>query len=124
MRQNMMSSYLTDKEISRDYGHMSLGFGRYALGLLWYCYLTGVTPSDVSFIPKEEDVDPTLLEKFSFDVITEKKLEIAREAIENALAHPYEITKSNYKQSEEKVIEMEALNIDEQIAAVGGEHLE
>ena len=39
MRQNLMSSYLTDKDISRDYGHMSLGLGRYALGLLWYCYL-------------------------------------------------------------------------------------
>ena len=73
MRQNMMSSYLFDKDISRDYGHMSLGLGRYALGLLWYCYLTGGSAEDVSFIPKESDVSPALLEKFTFDEITEKK---------------------------------------------------
>lgn len=124
MRQNIMTSYLTDKDIARDYGHMSLGFGRYALGLLWYCYLTGGTPSDISFIPKEEDVKPILLERFPFDEITAQKLDIEKEAIANALAHPYEITVSNYKRAENKSLDIDKLNIDEHIASVGGERLE
>lgn len=124
MRQNMMSSYLTDKDISRDYGHMGLGFGRYALGLLWYSYLTEETLEDIRFIPIRNDVAPELLERFEFDEVTEEKMIVAKEAISNALANPYEITKSNYNSVADKAIVMDELNIDEHIAAVGGEHAE
>lgn len=123
MRQNIMTSHLTDKDIARDYGHMSLGLGRYALGLLWYCYLTGGDISDVNFIPTVSDINPALLEKFAFDEVTEENLDIVREAIKNALATPFEITSSKFA-SQEKTLDMDEMNIDEHIAAVGGEHLE
>ena len=119
-----MSSYLTDSDIARDYGHLSLGFGRYALGLLWYCYLTGGSPDDISFIPTEADTPPDLLESFAFDEVTEEKLIIAKEAIKNALDNPYVITKSKYEHEGIKTTVMDEMNIDEHIAAVGGERLE
>lgn len=49
---------------------------------------------------------------------------IAKEAITKALAHPYEITKSEFASFGDKPIVMDNLNIDEHIAAVGGEHVE
>ena len=124
MRQNMMSSYLTDEDIARDYGHMGLGFGRFVLGLLWYSYITGGSVDDISFIPTPYEVHPELLERFVFDEVTEEKMIIAKEAITNALAHPYEITKSEFASLGDKSIVMDNLNIDEHIAAVGGEHVE
>ena len=120
----MMSSYLTDEDIARDYGHMGLGFGRFVLGLLWYSYLTGGSVDDISFIPTTYEVHPELLERFVFDEVTEEKMIIAKEAITNALAHPYEITKSEFASLCDKPIVMDNLNIDEHIAAVGGEHVE
>ena len=59
-----------------------------------------------------------------FDEVTEEKMIIAKEAITNALAHPYEITKSEFASFGDKPIVMDNLNIDEHIAAVGGEHVE
>ena len=122
MRQNMMSSYLCDGDISRDYGHMGLGFGRYALGLLWYCCLVGGSPDDVSFIPSKSDVSSELLGKFPYDEVTEEKMMIAREAIKNAIASPYEITRSAY--AIEKDVVMDDLDIDGHISRAGGEKVE
>ena len=124
MRQNIMTSHLTDKDISRDYGHMSLGLGRYALGLLWYCYLTGGSVGDVKFVPHIDDLNPDLLERFTFDEVKEENMLIVKEAIENALAKPFEITKSKYSSRENAAVVMDEMNIDEHIAAVGGEQLE
>lgn len=122
MRQNMMSSYLTDKDISRDYGHMSLGLGRYALGLLWYAYITGGSIEDVKYIPSLEDVRPVLLEKYSFDGVRAEYLPIVKEAIENALKSPYAITPSRYTGVTAEF--EDGGNIAERIAAVGGEQIE
>lgn len=124
MRQNMMSSCLTDGDISRDYGHMSLGLGRYALGLLWYSCITGGSLDDVSFIPASDDVSTELLARFPFDEVTEEKLTIAKEAIANALLHPYKITESKFSSSCDKALIMDRLSIDERIAEVGGEQIE
>ncbi len=123
MRQNIMSSYLSDKDISRDYGHMSLGLGRYALGILWYCYLTGGSVSDVKYLPTLADVRPVLLEKYTFDGVNPDYIPIVKEAIENALKSPYEITPSRFV-SENKCAVSDGGNIDDRIAAVGGEKLE
>ena len=124
MRQNIMTSHLTDKDIARDYGHMSLGLGRYALGLLWYCYLTGGDIDRVSFVPSSNDVSPELLEKFAFDNVTKESMDIVKEAIANAIESPFKITKSKFSSRENEPLDMDEMNIDEHIAAVGGEHLE
>jgi nucleoside-diphosphate-sugar epimerase len=70
------------------------------------------------------DTDPELLESFDFDEVTEEKLNITKEAIKNALANPYIITKSKYEYEGIKTTIMDEMNIDEHIAAVGGERLE
>ena len=99
-RQNMLTSYLEDRDISRDYGHMGLVLGRYALGLLWYCTLTGGDVDDVKFVPTEADVSDSLLEKYPEDThhtVTDADMLVIKEAISNALENPYEITDSGYK---------------------------
>jgi len=123
MRQNIMSSYLTDKDISRDYGHMSLGLGRYALGILWYCFFTGGKPNEVSFVPRLENVRVELLEKYSFDEILPENLRVAHEAIENALSSPFAVTPSRFT-AEVADSAMDKMSIDEHIAAVHGEQVE
>ncbi len=101
-RQNMTSSFLNDVDISRDYGHMGLTLGRYALGLLWYCYLTGGSVDDVSYIPSPDEVSDQEWAVAKQDYghvhreITEADMLVVREAIENALEKPYEITQSIY----------------------------
>lgn len=101
-RQNMVSSFLEDVDISRDYGHMGLTLGRYALGLLWYCYLTGGSVDDVTYVPTADDVDAQAKAAAKADYghvhldITEADMLVVREAIENALKKPYEITNSVY----------------------------
>ena len=105
MRQNLISSYLTDGDISRDYGHMGLTLGRYALGLLWYCYLTGGSVSDVKYVPEPEDANEELRKTYAESYnhthlkITETDLALIREAVENALASPFAITESVYTKS-------------------------
>ena len=102
MRQNMVSSYLTDKDIARDYGHMGLTLGRYALGLLWYVCLTGGSIDDVSYKPGASDISEESKESFKEKYnhihldITDADMMIVREAIDNAKAKPYEVTQSRF----------------------------
>lgn len=101
-RQNLVSSYLEDVDISRDYGHMGLTLGRYALGLLWYCYYTGGSVDDVTYIPTADLISAEEKAKYKLEYghthldITEEDMLIVKEAIENALKTPYEITQSKY----------------------------
>ena len=99
-RQNLVSSYLTDRDISRDYGHMGLTLGRYALGLLWYCALTGGEVDEVKYIPTKDDVSDEMKSKFPEHThldITPEDMAVIKEAIANALKTPFEITESEYK---------------------------
>lgn len=103
-RQNMMSSYLSDVDIARDYGHMGLTLGRYSLGLLWYCALTGGSVEDTSFIASRADVDEETIAQFTEKYnhthidITERDMAVIKESIRNALEKPFEITESKYKE--------------------------
>ena len=102
MRQNMSSSFLNDVDIARDYGHMGLTLGRYALGLLWYCVLTGGSVDDVTYVPTPDDVDNATKQKYASEYnhthleITEADMLVIKEAIRNALENPFEITQSQY----------------------------
>ena len=103
-RQNLVSSYLSDVDVARDYGHMGLTLGRYSLGLLWYCALTGGKPDDTSFIASRADVSEETINEFiekykhTHIDITEKDMAVIKEAIENALITPFEVTESQYKE--------------------------
>lgn len=51
------------EKIHRDTFHASLGFGRYALGLLWYSVLTGNDIKNNTFADFDEEVTDTRIEK-------------------------------------------------------------
>jgi hypothetical protein len=101
-RQNLISSYLNDVDIARDYGHMGLTLGRYALGLLWYTVLSGGSPEDVSYVASADEVSEETKADFKERYnhvhleITEKDMAVIREAIKNAIAKRFEITQSAY----------------------------
>ena len=123
MRQNLVSSYLTDKDVARDYGHMGLGFGRLVLGILWYCFFTGEDPECVSFRPRISDISAGLLEKYTFDEVKECDMNVAYEAIRNALSTPFSVTPSKFSGdgSEDRA---DARTIDEHIGKGNREKVE
>ena len=123
MRQNLVSSYLTDKDISRDYGHMGLGFGRLALGVLWFSYFTGEAPESVRFRPTAADISKELLEKYVFDEVRECDFAVACEAIRNATAMPYTVTPSEFG-GDGVANDVDERSIDEHIGNGGKEKVE
>lgn len=50
------------KGVHRDTFHASLGIGRYALGLLWYCVLTGNSVENNTFCNFDEDITEAEIE--------------------------------------------------------------
>lgn len=78
--QNLRTSYLGDT-VTRDGTHLSYDIGRYTAGLAWACFLTGISPYDINWYP---DKYPEI--KDARDAICE--------AVENAIAHPFEVTNS------------------------------
>jgi hypothetical protein len=99
--QNLRTSYLKDGkagDITRDWGHLNYGVGRYAMAMLWYVYLTGGSVDDIDFIPTLESEyggDPEKTEIFTD--VNENNLKVIKEAVKNALSAPYSVTESQYK---------------------------
>ena len=89
--QNLRTSYLSSAtdgtgDINRDWGHLNYGLGRYALGLIYYAYLTGESIDDFTWVPT---IDMVGSEADGFAEITPEKLAIIKDAIKYALANPY-----------------------------------
>ena len=78
----------TAGDISRDWGHLNYGLGRYAVALLYYAYLTGESIDDFAWVPTADMVAGTS-EANGFAEITAEKLALIKEAIKYALANPY-----------------------------------
>ena len=71
----MLMEKLTEngiKKVHRDTFHASLGIGRYAIGLLWYAFLTGKNVDDVSFCDFDE-------------AVTREEIEIAKKTVKAVL---------------------------------------
>jgi len=104
--QNLRTSYLKDGsggDITRDWGHLNYGVGRYAMALLFYCYLGGGEVTDISIMPRLADAFESIKNavsegKGSFTDVDEENLPLIREAVISALEKPYEITESSYKE--------------------------
>lgn len=79
--QNARTSCLGDT-LTRDGFHLSIPFGRYIAALTWGAVLTGKSIKDITYAP---------------DGVDEKCKAIAIEAVENAIANPFEITQSIFK---------------------------
>ena len=93
--ENALSSYLEEQDIHCDYVHAS-DFSRIMIAYLWYCKLAGV-----------EHLDELKLDKISKSflkdtgtvtdrVLTDVEKAIILEAVNNALAKPFEMTPSQY----------------------------
>jgi hypothetical protein len=84
--------------IHRDnMSHLNKGVGRYTATMTACCRLTGVDPAQITYRP-----DSNLLTNMPAGLSAEtpnivKTLEnIAKESVRNAIAHPYEVTQSQY----------------------------
>ena len=78
--QNLRSSYIGDT-VTRDGYHMSYDYGRYTVALTWFAYLTGGDVDKVDWLPAD------------YSVLLKPHLPAMREAVKNALAKPFEVTK-------------------------------
>lgn len=103
--ENLRTSYLKSGkggDITRDWGHLNYGVGRFAMALLWYTYLTGGSPRDIDFMPTFESETKGDSEKKNswmglFTDVDKTNVKVIKEAVNNAIYHPYTITPSKYK---------------------------
>ena len=80
--QNLRTSFLGDT-LTRDGYHMSYNLGRYAVGLTWILKIAGWSIDDVTFTPSSAEVPASYLP-------------MIKEAVKNAVADPWEVTRSTY----------------------------
>lgn len=95
--QNAWSSYLTEKDIHRDYGHAT-DLARLMVSYVWYCKLMGIEKLEQIHV----DAIPMAFLKSTADKtkdrpITEEEKKIILESVNNALAEPLRMTQSQYK---------------------------
>ncbi len=96
--ENALSSYLEEKDIHRDYVHAS-DLSRVMISYLWYCKLAGVDHLDEI---KLETIPKGFLKKpdgTGDRVLTDTEKAIILEAVNNALAKPFEMTQSQYTEA-------------------------
>ena len=94
--ENAVSSYLTEKDIFRDYGHVN-DFGRVISSYTWYCTLAGIDHLDevkLDAIPKA--FLKSTADKTQDRVLTEAEKIIILESVNNALKNPLQLTQSQY----------------------------
>lgn len=97
--QNACTSYLEETDLYRDYTH-STDLGRVMTAYVWYCRLMGIEKLDeikMDVIPKQ--FLKSAKDKTRDRVITEAEKRIIVESVNNALAHPLEITQSRYTEA-------------------------
>lgn len=98
--QNLRTSYIGDT-LTRDGHHLSYDIGRYTAALTWFSYITGQPCTVPTYLPKghtEESISLPLL----------------REAVQNALNTPFEVTPSEYTEAPDDgdLFVKNGLNID------------
>lgn len=101
---NAYSSYMEPVDLHRDYAHAS-DFGRAMIAYLWYCVLTDTDIKDCQlsdigweYLRSGGQYDLYRLQKMDAP-LTESEKNVLVEAVGNALAHPYEITRSQYTEA-------------------------
>jgi len=97
--QNACTSYLGEKDLYRDYTH-STDLGRVMTAYVWYCRLMGIEKLEevkLEHIPKA--FLKSTKDKTQDRLITDAEKAIILESVNNALAHPLEITQSQYTQA-------------------------
>lgn len=96
--QNAWTSYLTEKDIHRDYGHAT-DLCRVMASYTWYCKLMGIEKLDsikLDAIPKRFFKSTVAAED---RVLTQAEKDLILECVNNALANPLQVTQSQYTQA-------------------------
>ena len=95
--QNARTSFI-GYAMTRDGSHLNQGIGRYVAAMTWCCKLTGVDPDKLTYLP-----DALVQDKKNFTIrdqdmkapgLLEALGKVARESVKNALAKPFEVTRS------------------------------
>lgn len=97
--ENALSSYLTEKDLHRDYVHTT-DLGRVIASYTWFCVLTGIEQLEeikLDAIPKNFFKSTSGLED---RVLTDAEKAIILEAVNNALKAPLQMTQSQYTQAQ------------------------
>lgn len=97
--QNACTSYLVEKDLYRDYTH-STDLARVMTSYVWYCRLMGIEKLEevkLDAIPKQ--FLKSTANKSQDRVLTEAEKAIILESVNNALAHPLEITQSQHTEA-------------------------
>ena len=98
--ENAHSSYMNDWDLNRDYAHAN-DYGRLIAAYVWYCKLMGIDHLDEmkqTVIPVKWFRSNTGLQDIQ---LTEMEINVALEAINNALKNPLEVTQSQYTEAPE-----------------------
>ena len=93
--ENALTSYLTEKDLHRDYVHAS-DLGRVMVSYVWYCRIAGI---DQLTELKLDTVPTKLFRSTQFPLdweLTEAEKALILESVNNALKNPFEVTPSQY----------------------------
>lgn len=94
--ENAMTSYLTEFDLHRDYGHAS-DLGRLIAAYAWYCALTGTTQlEEIKLDAIPQKFLKSTLDKTEDRVLTDNEKAIILESVNNALKNPLQVTQSQY----------------------------
>ena len=95
--ENLKGTKLADKDIYRDYGHVT-DFGRMVAAYTWYCVLTDTAIEDCKIAPMNHKVllDAKARNTGTDLELTEEQKAILIEAVGNAIKSPYETIQSQY----------------------------
>lgn len=96
--ENALSSYMTEKDIHRDYVHAS-DYTRVATAYAWYCTLMGIDHIDevkMDTIPAKYFRSLTGLQDYTF---TQAEKDLLVESVNNALKNPLQMTQSQYTEA-------------------------
>ena len=94
--ENALSSYMTEKDLHRDYAHAS-DFGRLIAAYTWYCKLAGLEQLDAVKLDKVPKQFFKSIPAGSPDwVLTDHEKELLIESVNNALKNPLQMTQSKF----------------------------
>ena len=94
--ENALSSYLTEKDLHRDYAHAT-DYGRLIAAYTWYCKLAGIEQLDAVKLEKVPKQFFKSTPAGSPDwILTEQEKALLIESVNNALKNPLQMTQSAF----------------------------
>ena len=93
--ENALSSYLTEKDLHRDYAHAT-DYGRLIAAYTWYCKLAGIEKLEAVKLDKVPKQFFKSIPGGPDWVLTDHEKELLIESVNNALKNPLQMTQSKF----------------------------